>query len=157
MIQISIRKNSGQDIRKSPEPARCFLSNLRADFRTVAEGENHPAVRIDRCVIHKPVEQLLIEIHRQLLRLAKPRKEATEKVILNSFPLPLFFQDRNEVQKLQNSSKVFCLSYILSSQRFQASAIFCHFLLAYRIHDMLQLADHGIPLLRQVGSDRIKV
>ena len=47
-------------------PGTCPLlsSNLCADFRTVAEGEHHPAVRIDRCVIHKPVEQLLIEIHR---------------------------------------------------------------------------------------------
>ncbi len=36
--------------------------NLRADFRPVAEGEHHPAIRIDRCVIHKPVEQLLVEV-----------------------------------------------------------------------------------------------
>lgn len=69
-----------------------ILSNLCADFRTVAESKNHPAIRIDRCVIHKPVEQLLIEIHRQLLRFAKPRKKAAENVILDFLPLPLFFQ-----------------------------------------------------------------
>ena len=34
--------------------------NLRADFLPVAEGEHHTAVRIHRCVICKPVEQLLI-------------------------------------------------------------------------------------------------
>ena len=49
--------------------------NLRPAFHSVAEGEKHPAVRIDCCVIHKPVEELLVEIYRQLLRLAKPRKE----------------------------------------------------------------------------------
>ena len=49
---IETRKNSGQDIRKSPEPARCFLSNLCANLHAVAEGEHHSAVRIDRCGIH---------------------------------------------------------------------------------------------------------
>ena len=73
--------------------SRPLLSlNLRADFHSVAEGENHPAIRIDRRVIHKPVEQLLIEIHRQFPRLAESRKEATENVILDFLPLPLFFQ-----------------------------------------------------------------
>lgn len=90
MIQISIRKNSGQDSRKSLEPARCFLSNLCPAFRAVAEGEHNPAVRIDCCEIHKPVEQLLVEIHRQFLRLAKPRKESAENVfaavVLIKFP-----------------------------------------------------------------------
>ena len=66
--------------------------NLRTDFHAIAEGEHHPAVMIDRCVIHKPVEQLLVEVHWQLLRFAKPRKEAAEKVILNFLPLPLFSQ-----------------------------------------------------------------
>lgn len=66
--------------------------NLRPDFHAVAESENHPAVRIDRYVIHKPVEQLPVEIHRQLLRLAKPRNESAENVILDFLPLPLFFQ-----------------------------------------------------------------
>ena len=32
--------------------------NLRPYFHTIAKGESHLAVRIDRCVIHKPVEQL---------------------------------------------------------------------------------------------------
>lgn len=85
-------KNSGQDVRKSPEPARCSLSDLCADFHTIAEGEHHPAVRIDRCVIHKPMEQLLVEIHRQFFRLAKSREEGAENVILNFLPFPLFFQ-----------------------------------------------------------------
>ncbi len=49
--------------------------NLRADFHPVSEGKP-PAVRIDRCLIHKSVEQLLVEIHRQLPRFAEPRKEA---------------------------------------------------------------------------------
>ena len=66
--------------------------NLRPDFHAVAESEYHPAGRIDRCVIHKPMEQLLIEVHRQFLRFVKPRKEAAENVILNFLPLPLFFQ-----------------------------------------------------------------
>ena len=66
--------------------------NLCADFHPIAEGKYHPSVRMDRCVIHKPVEQLLIEIHRQLHRLAKPRKETAENVILDFLPLPLFFQ-----------------------------------------------------------------
>lgn len=66
--------------------------NLRADFHSVTEGEYHPAVRIDCCVIHRPVEQLLVEIHRQLPRLAEPREEAAENVVLDFLPLPLFFQ-----------------------------------------------------------------
>lgn len=66
--------------------------NLRADFHPVAEGEYHPAVRIDCCEIHKPVEPLLVEIHRQLHRFAKPRKETAKNVILDFLSLPLFFQ-----------------------------------------------------------------
>jgi len=54
--------------------------NLYADFRPVAEGE------------HQPVEQLLAEIHRQLLRFAKPRKEAAEKVVLDFPPLLFLLQ-----------------------------------------------------------------
>lgn len=68
------------------------ILNLRPDFRAVAEGEHYPAVRIDRCVIYKPMEQLLVEVHQQLLRLAKLRKEAAENIILDSLPLPPFFQ-----------------------------------------------------------------
>lgn len=66
--------------------------NLRPDFYSVAEGEHNPAVQIDSCIIHKPTEQLLVEIHRQLPRLAKPRKKASENVILDFLPLPPFLQ-----------------------------------------------------------------
>ena len=66
--------------------------NLCADFHAIAEGEYHPAVRIDRCVIHKPVEQLLIEIHRQLPHFLKPRNESAEKVMLDFPPLLFLFQ-----------------------------------------------------------------
>ena len=66
-------KASGKNLMPRP-----LLSlNLRADFHAVAEGENHPAIRIDRCVIHKPMEQLLVEIP----RLAMLHKEAAENVI----------------------------------------------------------------------------
>ena len=75
---------------QSPRPLPAL--NPRSDFRTVAESENHSAVRIDRCIIYKPVEQLLIKIHRQIFRPAKPRKETAENVILDFLPLPLFFQ-----------------------------------------------------------------
>ena len=64
----------------NPMPRPLPALNLRVDFCPIAEGEYHPAVRIDRCVIHKPVEQLLVEIHRQFFHFAKPRKEAAEKV-----------------------------------------------------------------------------
>ena len=47
---------------------------------------------IDRCAIHKPVEQLPVEIHRQPFRFTKPCKETAEKVILDLLPLPLFSQ-----------------------------------------------------------------
>lgn len=52
--------------------------NLRSDFHAIAERECHPAIRIDRCIPHKTVEQLPVEIHRQLIRLDKPRKEAAK-------------------------------------------------------------------------------
>lgn len=48
--------------------------NLRPDFHAVVKGEHHPAIRIDHCIIHKPMEQLLIEIHGSP-RSAKPYKE----------------------------------------------------------------------------------
>lgn len=38
-------------------------SNLRADFRPVAESKRHPSIRIHCCMIHKSVKQLLTEIH----------------------------------------------------------------------------------------------
>ena len=38
-------------------------SNLRADFRPVAESKRHPSIRIHCCTIHKSVKQLLTEIH----------------------------------------------------------------------------------------------
>lgn len=76
----------------NPMPWPLPALNLRAYFRPIAEGEHHSAVRIYRCVIHKPVEQLLVEIHRQLLRFAKPRKEAAKNVIQDFLPLPLFSQ-----------------------------------------------------------------
>ena len=66
--------------------------NLRADLLPVAEGEHHPAVRIVRRVLHKPVEQLLVEIHRQLRRFAKPRNETAENIILDFLPLPFLLQ-----------------------------------------------------------------
>ena len=47
---------------------------------------------MNRCVIHKPVEQLFIEIHRQLPHFLKPRNESAENVILDFLPLPLFLQ-----------------------------------------------------------------
>lgn len=75
----------------NPMPRPLPALNLRADFHPIAEGEHHPAIRIDRCVIHKPVEQLLVEIHRQLLRLTKPRKEPAENVILDFSFLSLSF------------------------------------------------------------------
>ncbi len=98
--QISIHSNysiSTHKKRSEASGANQILQplpvlNLRPTFHAIAEGENHPTVRIDRCVIHKPVEQLLVKIHRQLFRFAKPRKEAAEKVILDSFPLPLLYQ-----------------------------------------------------------------
>ena len=73
-----------------PMPWPLPALNIRPDLHAVAEGERRPAVWIDRCIIHKPVEQLLIEIHWQLHRLAKPRKEAAENVILDS-PFPALF------------------------------------------------------------------
>lgn len=66
--------------------------NLRADLRPVAEGKHHPAVRIDRRILHKPVEQLLVEIHRQFHRFAKPRNETAENIILDFLPLPFLLQ-----------------------------------------------------------------
>ncbi len=47
---------------------------------------------MDCCVIHKSVEQLLIEIHRQLPHFLKPRNESAENVILDFLPLPFFLQ-----------------------------------------------------------------
>lgn len=41
--------------------------------------------------------------------------------------------------------------------KFQVPAVLCHFLLPYSIYDVLQFADHRIPLLRQIGGDRVKV
>ena len=46
-------------------PRSLLVLNFRPDFHAVAEGEYHPATQIDRCVIHKPVEQLFVEIHWQ--------------------------------------------------------------------------------------------
>ena len=66
--------------------------NPCADFYAIAEGKNHPSVRMDRCIIHKPVEQLLIEIHRQLPHFLKSRNESVKNVILYFLPLPLFLQ-----------------------------------------------------------------
>ena len=46
-------------------PAAFF--NLRTDFHSIAEDEHQPAVRIDRCIIHKPAkiitEALYIYLH----------------------------------------------------------------------------------------------
>lgn len=59
-------KASGTKPMPQPLPAL----NIRADFHSVAKSENQPAVRMNRCVIYKPVEQFLVEIHRQLPHLA---------------------------------------------------------------------------------------
>lgn len=86
-----MQKAAEASVKKSmPRPLPTL--NLRADFHPVAESENHSAIRIDRCEIHKPVEPLLVEIHRQLHLFAKPRNETAENVILDFLPLPLFFQ-----------------------------------------------------------------
>lgn len=37
--------------------------SLPADFLAVTEAEYHPAIRTGRCVIHKFVKQLLVEIY----------------------------------------------------------------------------------------------
>ena len=41
---------------------------------------------------HKPVEQLLIEIHQHLCRFTKPRDKLAENIILDFLLLPLFLQ-----------------------------------------------------------------
>lgn len=74
--------------------------NLRPDFHAVAEGERHPAVRINHCIIHKPIEQLSIEIHRRLPRSSKPCKEAVENVILD-FLIISSLQPLNQCHHLQ--------------------------------------------------------
>ncbi len=66
--------------------------NLCADFHAIAEGKNHPSVRMYRCVIHHPVKQFLAEIHLPLPYFLKPRKESAEKVMLDFPPLPLLLQ-----------------------------------------------------------------
>ncbi len=99
LTQISIHSNTLFSRTKkvagasdtNPMPRPLPASNLRADFRTVSEGEHHPAIRMYRCVIHQPVEQLPAEIHRQLPHFLKPRKETAEKVVLDFPPLPFLF------------------------------------------------------------------
>ncbi len=56
--QKKLSKTSGV----TPMPRPLPTLNPCPDFHAAAEGKYHPAVRIDRCVIHKSVEQLLVEI-----------------------------------------------------------------------------------------------
>lgn len=73
---VSIRKKAARTFDTNPRYLRPLLTlNLRTNFHTIAEGENYHAVRIDCCIIHKPVKQLHVEIHRQFLHLAKSRFE----------------------------------------------------------------------------------
>ena len=89
---LHVQKKVAGGTLANPMPRPLPTLNLRPDFYAVAEGEHHPAERINCCVIHKPVEHLLVKIHRQFSRLAKPRKESAENVIMDFLPFPLFFQ-----------------------------------------------------------------
>ena len=88
---FSIHKNKRAGYPEIPETCPLLSLYSCATFCAIAEVEYHPADRIDRCVIHKPVEQLPVEIRRQHPHFAKFCKESTENVILDFLRLPLFF------------------------------------------------------------------
>lgn len=92
-------------------PRPLLVLNLYPDFYAVAEGEHHPVVKINRWVIHKPVEELLVKIHWQLPRLTMSRKKIGENVMLDFLPLPLFL--KLPIQLSKAAYRAAYLSYFL--------------------------------------------
>ena len=90
MLYFFAQKKQPEASGVTPMPQLLLSLNLCAEFHPVMEREHYPAVRIDRCVIHKPVKQLTIEIHRQIFCFAKFCREPAENVILDFLPLLLF-------------------------------------------------------------------